>query len=274
MTNPAGRLYAVLQKARTAQPNPQAQAVEMWTAVLDMPNTDLTDLLRALLDLDAQMRRVRTQISTLPADADPDIALAHIDEVEAVLQRLPLLNGQTMEWTLAGLTNAGMLSLRACASLLDRYHLEPVLADERLTELRREVDSLIEEVRQSDDLDDQTRKFILSLLLKIKHSLERYVILGTGPVEAATNETVGALSRHSETLMKISKSKVAQGFLTLVLALDTTLNMAANARAIEPGSEPSPSRVIVEILEQCGVPLELPPGTWQPGAGPPTGTGK
>ncbi len=108
-------------------------------------------------------------------------------------------------------------------------------------------------------------RFVLRLLLKIKHALDDYHILGVRPVEAAVNETVGALSRQPQATAKVAKNKFSQRFFGLVVALDIILNMGANVIALEAATQPSPSPVVIQIVRESGAPLELPPGVWQPG---------
>jgi len=261
--SPAGRLYEVLVKARASGPN--TQALDGWAQVLMVPRPDTTRLMRGLADVAELADQVRRQVSGLPGEVDADTALSHFDEIEEVVKRLPMLASNTMEWSLGMLTSAGMLSLRMCASLLSSHRPEPVIETGRVMELLSEVDQLIDELRACDDIDEETRRFVLRLLLKIKHALDDYHILGVRPVEAAVNETVGALSRQPQATAKVAKNKFSQRFFGLVVALDIILNMGANVIALEAATQPSPSPVVIQIVRESGAPLELPPGVWQPG---------
>ncbi|MFI5910022.1 hypothetical protein [Dactylosporangium sp. NPDC051541] len=263
--NPAGRLWAILVAAQAVDPD--APALAGWTTALGVDVHRTSDTLRAfslVADLNA---KVRTQIAELPFEADPSAIASHLGEIDGVIDRLPRLADYSMSWSLAGLTDAGMLSLRICASTLGRYLSEPVLSRDQLRILSTQVDDLVESVRSSSDLDARLQRFILDLLLKVKFALDNYRILGLLPLEAATNELVGALARQSSVPDQIAESKLAKGFFAFFVAIDLALNVAANIHSLEKPPASSPSPVVIQVVQRCDLPIELPRDAWSPDDG-------
>lgn len=257
--NPAGRLWAVLAAAQSADQD--APALSAWASVLGVEPQRTGNLLRAVTTIAELAADVREQVAMLPEEADPHAVASHLHEVDAVVERLTRLPDGTMRASLAGLTSAGMLSLRLCASALGRYRPEPRLGRDQVRDLSSRVQALIDDLDRVNDLDDEVRRIVLGLLLKARSALDDYRLVGIRPVVAVADEAVGALMRQSGVEENLAKSRFGKGFITFVVALDLSLNVAANLDSVVEA--PTPSPVVVQIVERCGQSLELPPGAWQ-----------
>ncbi|MEV4275148.1 hypothetical protein [Actinoplanes xinjiangensis] len=262
LNNPARRLHAIMEAARSLPPDTLAAAG--WASIQNRQHDEpkfvqSADLLAFLSHIGYLVKETSDLLRRVEDEDDVDIVFAHFNQVVDIVDRFPMMANNNIAWSLQGLDNGGMMSLRVAGSLLNRYAAEPSIPEDEVQSLLEQVRDLIREVHQADDLDDKTKKYILDLLLKIERSLAEYKFLGIGAVESALNETTGALRRNTPLLSRLGDSKVMHGFVTLVYAVDLALNMGANAKELGSAPEAKPSPVVIEIVQDCGITNLLPP---------------
>lgn len=191
-------------------------------------------------------------------DEDPDVLLEHFGEVEGTLANFQAVVSMAMQQFLDQLKPTGVHSLKLCSSLLHRRSPEPVLSEEVAADLQSRVHELIREVLATEDLDRQTKAWIVERLSEVERALRDVEIRGHRGVEEAVDRLVGGLRRKPVVLQRLAGSKVAQVVIATVTALDIALNSAANLKELTEGEAAPPSPVVVEIQQEARVEVEWP----------------
>jgi hypothetical protein len=254
--NPAGRLSQALERARKVTQN--ESAAKGWSTVfgLDYPD-DIGELLVHAAELIALASDTRRRVEAFE-DEDPEVLLAHFGEVERTLSNFQSVANLAMKQFLDPLQPTGAYSLRLCSSLLHRRSPEPVLSEDVAGDLLGRVHALISEVLAADDLDRETKAWIVERLSEVERALRDVEIRGHRGVEEAVDRLVGGLRRKPHLLLRLSGSKVAKAVVALVMALDIALNSAANLHELTQGEAAPPSPVVVEIQQETQVEVEMP----------------
>ncbi len=255
--NPAGRLAQVLERAR-ALPRQDESAAKGWSEVfgLEYPK-DFGDLLTHGAELVALASATRRRVEAFE-DEDPEVLLEHFDEVERTLSNFQAVVSMAMQQFLDPLKPTGAHSLKLCSSLLHRRSPEPVLSEEVAADLLARVHVLISEVLAVDDLDRETKAWIVERLSEVERALRDVEIRGHRGVEESVDRLVGGLRRKPHLLQRLSGSKVATAVVATLTALDIALNSAANLHELMEGKSAAPSPVVVEIQQETHVDVEFP----------------
>jgi hypothetical protein len=256
--NPAGRLALALDRART-RPRQDESAAKGWSTVfgVDYPE-DFGDLLTHGAELVALAVATRRQVEAFE-DEDPEVLLEHFGEVERTLANFQSVVHMPMTQFLDPLKPTGAHSLKLCSSLLHRRSPEPVLPEEVAADLLGRVHALISEVLAADDLDRETKAWVVERLSEVERALRDVEIRGHRGVEESVDRLVGGLRRKPHLLQRLGGSTVAKAVVATVMALDIALNSAANLHELTEGDAAPPSPVVVEIQQEAKVEVELPP---------------
>jgi hypothetical protein len=183
MDNPAGRLQHFFDLA-FEQPQ-EGTAQEGWCEVFGLVHPDDTWLLPEQFGHMVRLAREARDLVEDLTDDDPDLQLEHFSEVERTLTHTIHMSNNKMHWFLNPLQETGRHSLRLCSSLLHRRMPEPTLSSDSRTQLSERVLHLMDEVRQADDLDADTRGAILDKLAEVYSALCQVDLTGTRPLTSA-----------------------------------------------------------------------------------------
>lgn len=255
--NPAGRLAQVLERARSL-PRQDESAAKGWCAVFDLDYPDdIGELLTRAADLVTLGSETRRRVEAF-TDEDPSVLLEHFDEVERTLTNFQTVASYAMKQFLDPLKPTGAHSLKLSSSLLHRRSPEPVLPDEVVADLLFRVHDLISDVLAVDDLDRETKAWIVERLSEVEGALRDVNIRGHSGVDESVDRLVGGLRRKPHLLQRLGGSKVATAVVATLTALDIALNSAANVKELTKGESAPPSPVVVEIQQETRVDVELP----------------
>lgn len=242
--NPAGRLQRLFEKAKNV---PQGErAVTQWAHIFDLDPNDYRLILERFGEMVTLATDTREQVAGL-ADEDPELLLQYFPEVESTLERCLQVAGQTMEWHLSGLSAAGLQSLALCSSVLHRRAPEATVSVGELALLLDKVQSLIRDVTEADDLDVETKRFILDKLMEVQRSILDFSVRGAGPIRRAADSMLGSLVTQPGRWRRVSTSTIVNSLFMFIALLDSTLHVAAEVRELGSPSEPRPEIVRIWI---------------------------
>jgi len=245
--NPAGRLFALLDAMKRADPN---TSVRYFVArESDVEPADVASILEYVakaVRLSAETRRAMESRE----DPEAQVYADALDEVETAVATMREID-TPLRQLLAGLTDLGWRSLRACALLLRRRDDAAALDELTIAELSTRFMTLRDDVAAAPDLDTELRTFLLRHLTTVIQRLDEVRFFGTEGLESAFNEATGALARSSGAMDRLRNSSVATGLVTAIVALDLALNVASNAKSLLPAEPDKPSPVVVQIVDRC-----------------------
>lgn len=254
--NPAGRLAEAFERARSVPQN--ESAAKGWATAFGLRYPeDVGELLMRAAELLSLAAEARRRVEAFE-DEDPDVLLEHFGEVEGTLANFQAVVSMAMQQFLDQLKPTGVHSLKLCSSLLHRRDAEPVLAEDVAADLLSRVHDLIREVLAADDLDRETKAWIVERLAEVERALRDLNIRGHRGVEESVDRLVGGLRRRPYLLQRLGESKVATAVVATLTALDIALNSAANLHELTQGEDAQPSPVVVEIQQETHVEVELP----------------
>lgn len=260
LDNPAGRLLAVVQAARSV--NPGVNALAGWQEVLNAPPGDHALFHSRVAQLFYLAGETRRTVESFP-DEDPETILEHFPQVEATLEQFNRVAATNMQGFFAGLEiKSGDYSLRLCSSLLHRRAREAVIKSETVRDLQARIETLIQDVVDAGDLANALKEWTLDRLKEILEALRLQPLYGYQGFEESALKLIGGMVGKRDHAAGFSSSKVKAGIVGLIMALDTVLNIGANVHELTAGNNPPPSPVVVVIQQQIGVSAgtpELPP---------------
>jgi hypothetical protein len=213
-----------------------------------------------MLDQAAEIRR---QITALTYDED-DPNLRAMDSLERGLRRLHSVGEMTVAQWSEELDSELLGKLDQIATILGNRRPEPLLEPKTLQDVRTKLQKLIEEVADSDELDDATRRYVIQSLVNVRRALDDYGLVGALGVEKAFNEMVGAFGRQG-ILQRIRDTSLGERVTVVLTAIGTALTLVSTVKAIEPAPVQPPPVVINQIFEQQRAPSsrssnkEVPP---------------
>lgn len=170
--NPAGRLYRILADAHK---HDGGAIKQMWSKVLgfnDSSTPELNGNLLQLHDLVAEVKEKLTQageetgINFLESfrDIEGPINITNLDQPWNTPHVREKLNPQF----------SAMTNLRQAAQYLSKNHPDPEIEETELTEILKEVNSLLEEVLSAGSLNAHLKQFIIGRLEQIRQAILYY----------------------------------------------------------------------------------------------------
>jgi hypothetical protein len=257
LDNPAGRIQARLEKARSLPGN--TKPVEAWAEVFGINPVEVRHVVREGVRLMDQAADTRRQIEAL-TDEDPEVLLRSFHEVENTVGRFAHIAGiGTIEDFLNSLSPGGLHAAELCSSILHRRSPEAFVAVEQRTRLIEKVDSLIADVDAADDLDRDVRGFVSEHLGRIRDALRNSPYNGTARVRREVDEFLGTMVTKRTLWQRLTNEKV-QAVVLLLAVIDSVLSIGASTLQLMAHEE---SKVIVNVYNTttgCNVPEPSEPG--------------
>jgi hypothetical protein len=178
--NPASRLIAIYEKARSVQTqNPNIPARAGWAYVFEIP-TDGQNL-----TVSNEIELIHRLIQLIKLVDETEQALLSIEGInhERYLTPFPAIRQTISLTTLSqafqphAVTDTHMVILGFCEEKLAEYHLEPKIEEEQIKNILDEINNLYEEVRASS-LHENLKRIILEQLEHIRRAIHEYRIRG------------------------------------------------------------------------------------------------
>jgi hypothetical protein len=197
LDNPAGRLYEVLNAARSMPATHRVGGA--WAEVFDVEPTDIRSIYALLVELMDLADRAKKSVQQLP-DVDHDLYLRWVPNVERVLTHSQL----AVKWAelQSHLDKLTMNQLEYCSDLLSQRMGEKVISDEDLSKLQMEVETLLEKVLNAN-LPQELTAVLTQKLEDIRQAILAYRVTGNEGLRQAVESGFGAIVLYREHIQGI-----------------------------------------------------------------------
>lgn len=248
LDNPAGRIRYWLD-ALVAKPasDPLILAAADILEVDDNTVSGRADVMRlgvALADLCVE---VRDEVGKLPEFLFPDILLADFGQIENAVDTFTMARHQKVENLALQIDSAGHRGLEMIDLHLHRQRPQAWIQEPDRVALIEQVRALVIEVRSTNELDQESKEFILVRLAAVEKALLNAILAGTPSIELATEALFGAVRRQPDMWDRIAGTTIAKRLGKLASALCMALGAVGGAPALMPGEGPGPEVTNIQI---------------------------
>ncbi|EGD45061.1 hypothetical protein NBCG_00597 [Nocardioidaceae bacterium Broad-1] len=249
LDNPAGRLLYWLN-ALKEQPGGEPLVTAVGR-LLDVDTGDVmgrADVMRLGASLADLCLEVREEVERLPSYFHPDQLLADFGQIENAVDAFTMARNQNVESLTRQIDAGGYRGLEMIDLHLHTNRPQTWISDETRTSLLDQVRALIAEIDGTDELDEETKDFILLRLAAVVKALLDVMVTGTPAIELATDALYGSIRRRPDIWDRIAGTKFAQRLGKLAGALALALSSAGGVPALMPADEPQPDVSNVQIV--------------------------
>jgi hypothetical protein len=243
--NPAGRLYLLLEKAKSLRGNGFA----MWEQVFAIDS----QLAEEKRQFEVVVRLFQTQelvddverCLLASGDVDPEPYIAALPEIRKALNFKSLDTGN-YEVILSNIHDHGLRLLGLASEILSRRHSETQITEDELSEILSQVRALFEKVKatsfESDPDVSRLQTFILDSLTYIDDAIQQFRIRGVKRLEDALVRIAGEMSyRYGNIPEQASKHETTRNWFDewkgVIGRLDSLIRFAdTGIRAIDTSS--------------------------------------
>lgn len=218
LTNPAKRLHKILSTAFGYQGQVTR---EVWRAVLCENSGDDTELLWALLALQALAGEAEELLGSVP----PPHQVADYVECFPEIRQAISSDKLQAEWnSVRGhLSDATLMPLRYGGLTLEATLHESVIDESVLVELRKQVAQVREAICASG-LEAGFKRQLLRQLDEIDRALRLYRITGARGLRAALSNTLGVMAMRRDRFKAWWNNSTLKPFVEILAALDLVLS--------------------------------------------------
>lgn len=189
-TNAAKQLYSILKKA--SQEDDESSSISVWAKVLGTGSESPQEVSRHLSQLFVLFNEVRNDIEKLDIE-EKSSYVEQLNTIQYVMFNNSLTSGKwgairrilKAEW-LQLLSICGDLVTAQIGGLLQ-------LPSEEVESYLVKIRELINELYESKDLSEQTKRNLISELRNVESALIDYQISGSGGVNEETKKSLGGL---------------------------------------------------------------------------------
>jgi hypothetical protein len=229
--NPAGRLYAFLQRARAANGDIISRGLAKAFGIEENNFGFLYGKLHVVYQL------VDETSESLKILHEEDY-LGHYEPTSTRLKELltiPNFNAPWLAFKNEKIKDADLTSLAFVSSTFSKHMAERVVEEVRLKELHEKVKKLYDEPLDPDaDLDIELRRVIASALRRILDAIDDYALTGIGELDRCLKETISEVVLNPE--LAKSKKRIVIQYADVVLTLSFLVQIATFVRPALPPS--------------------------------------
>lgn len=224
LDNPAGRLYDILSESRSKPRNKRAK--EVWGEVFEINSTDLDLILYKVAELIQLVKNTKKTIEQLE-NVQHEIYLAPFKKIETLLA----MGNLEAPWEnfVKYLDEATMVALRFCADTLSHQRGEQLIEEDKLLELKVEVERLSEKVLSSE-LPDILKHSFVENLDKIRKAINDYRIWGIDRLLKSLDLGVGSVFRHGEIIKEERDNEHVKKYFDILGRLNQLVSFAHNTK--------------------------------------------
>ncbi|WP_020162043.1 hypothetical protein [Cycloclasticus pugetii] len=223
LNNPAGRLLAIIKEGGSH--GKDEQCIKVWSTLLKVPLQETPVLLQRIGHVMSLPDRIAEAIYSI-SDVNHDIYLKWHSRVMAGVQ---MTNFQNPWKSFIDRFDAEiMYGIEICADTLSRSCPEKVIPQSTLNELLSKIAELQKEFSEHD-LPPNLAQFICQQLEEIKQAINEYPYLGTKPLEAALEKSIGKIVVCPQIYKNCQKSTYGKKFWEFMgyLAISVTITTGA-----------------------------------------------
>lgn len=209
--NPAGRLFLLLNKAKTIHiPNAQTATIsQQMKAAWDIPNGDalamtyfVANVWESLVEIEEQLKVADTEEYEIFKDTS--------DHLRRNFLQAPNLQNNWWQFV-SGFRDIDLSRLQYASKTLSRSHPEVIIPSADLEEIRQQLHDLYAEIENAK-LDFRLRVFLLEGIHNLETAIRDYMIRGTKSVEKAVETILGTGLLHPE-MAGTAKTETEKGTL-------------------------------------------------------------
>jgi phage gp36-like protein len=245
-TNPAGRLHALLEKAKAT---PGGSAIDLWAIVFGITETDVgkkqVEVIHGLL----QMRQLIDEThDSLRAISDlHDRYFRPFERIRAVLTQSFAQLQTDIHGQLNSVTEGDMTTLEFCSERLETQHTEPLIDEDQLQAILLDANALFDEVKDGD-FDPDLKSFILDGIESIRRAIFEFRIRGPERIKEAIADILADYMMNQRTPQtpeeRASLEKFNDAFarfvslVTFAVHTQKLISVIAGPLLIGPGESP------------------------------------
>jgi hypothetical protein len=224
--NPAGRLYEILDEARKR--GDQLHTRQVWGSVLHVNPANNSELLPAPARLMMLVKEARQSVQELE-EINHELYLKPFEQIERAFQHVNL--EESWQRFKSQLDDPTMVALAFCADTLSREGGEIQIDSEKLQKFQEEVNSLLEDIIQSD-INQELKDFIIRGLEEIRRAIFEYRLGGSEGLRKALEMNLGGMFFNAEEIQKEKRKKVVSRYLEVINTLLNLVTIALNIKQI------------------------------------------
>lgn len=226
--NPAGRLLEILLAVSKYEKTTDARTV--WSAVFSLPKNESSPLLTARL---AQTMLLPHEAIAILEEEHPELASPPPSWVLQVCGAFQVHNVHgPIESFKASISSETLANIRTTAVLLDKGSKRNVLADTELAEMKEAIATVLNEVLEAAELDDDLRVYLARALRKIITNIEEYELTGATPILESIEQTIGHAMVDAKYKSFLSDSALGRRILDALQAASGIVTVAVGIPAL------------------------------------------
>ncbi len=210
--NPAGRLHAILEAAKSHTGN----GFMLWARVFDIsiisdkisPETEF-EITSRLIQVRKMIDEIEEGLRSIEG-INLNLYLSPFSRIRHVI-RISSINFGNYESHLQQITEGDMTVLAFCAEELSKWQSEATIEEAQLKELIDDIQALYEQVRASE-LKPEIKNLILDQLEIIRRAIHEYRIRGVKRLSEALTTVVGAYVLNRDLLESESNKDEVRSF--------------------------------------------------------------
>ncbi|MET7373536.1 hypothetical protein [Micromonospora arida] len=236
--NPASRYHDLLAQVRRGDPN--AAFKDVWAKVLG--TNDDQELVMTMAAVASLLPDIKSHVEALPASSRDRYRRNYISWARPII--VFDVAGHASWKREQTITQAGLDALGMLGDLLSAHQVETPVSESQVERLLTRVDEMISEITGDDDLDADSRAFMMQHLSRVAERLRAIRIYGRGGVEEAlgraclaTVAAENAVTQQGPTSRfgRLVQSERYQAFRTLLEDAAKIFGIATGAFALTAG---------------------------------------
>lgn len=232
-TEPAGRLYDILEQARRQPPSVPAR--DAWAAVFGVDASDTGTILKMLADLTQLMHTTKIKVEALEG-IDHDLYLRPFTKIETILSQINL-DGSWQHWK-NQIDEPTIYGLQFCSDRLNRATNYTKIPNDEVDAIKKSLSELTDQILESD-LDKGLKELLIRNLEQLRQALISFKIKGIDGLEQELALNLGSIILHREEIKEKSsngKSALWEKYFVFLEGVNKTISSAKNIKELV-GSE-------------------------------------
>ncbi|MFD2168387.1 hypothetical protein ACFSJY_19190 [Thalassotalea euphylliae] len=198
-SNPAGRLYKILSKAKGQPDNRRVK--DVWNKALGIDGDDV-EVTKSVVELYSLSQEIQSLIK-MKENLNHDLYLSSFQSIDRAFFPLHLAtNWQSVK---QHLTDEALTRLQFCSQELSGFYSEESLSEEDLEDIIKKTDELFTAL-YSSSLPSALRLALLEEVQRIRNAISLYQIKGAKGLKEALQGAIGALVANQEELKNATDS--------------------------------------------------------------------
>jgi hypothetical protein len=229
-TEPAGRLYDILQEGRTKPGDYPSRRV--WASIFGVPEIDTGTILRMLAELIQLTYETKVEIEKLE-DVDHQLYLRPFQRIESLFSQINL-DAPWKHWK-DQIDEPTIYGLQFCSDKLSRATNYTKIDNDEIEKIKNSLSELTDQVLETQ-LDSFLKQLLVRNLESLRQSLIAYRIKGIDGIQQEIELNLGSMVLHRDEIrQKYEHSKSGnlwKKYLSFLDGLNKTIAAAKNLKQI------------------------------------------